>query len=188
MNLAHNRLCAGAKWAEFVGDTLIPWGLQDVELGDDVLEIGPGLGATTRLLVDRAPSLDVLELDERYCRRLRSELGERVRITRGDATAMPYPDHSFSAVLSFTMLHHIHSAALQDRLFGEVARVLSPGGTFAGTDSLGGSLRFTVLHLGDTLNPIDPVALPQRLRRAGLTDPDVEVRGGRMRFRARAPR
>jgi hypothetical protein len=44
MNFAHNRLCAGKGWAEFVDGTLLPWGLEDVELGDRVLEIGPGSG------------------------------------------------------------------------------------------------------------------------------------------------
>ena len=28
--------------------------------------------------------------------------------------AMPFPDGSFSAVLSFTMLHHVPSVTLQD--------------------------------------------------------------------------
>jgi ubiquinone/menaquinone biosynthesis C-methylase UbiE len=35
------------------------------------------------------------------------------------------------------MLHHIPTAAQQDQAFAEVARVLRPGGTFAGTDSIG---------------------------------------------------
>ena len=78
MNFAHNRLCAGKDWAEFVDGTLLPWGLEDVELGDRVLEIGPGFGATTRLLADRTSSLTVLELDPRYCRKLSAELGDRV--------------------------------------------------------------------------------------------------------------
>ena len=187
MNFAHNRLCAGKGWATFVGDTLLPWGLEGVELGDRVLEIGPGFGATTRLLAERTPSLTALELDPRYCRRLSAKLGDRVEVTQGDATEMPYPDGQFSAVLCFTMLHHINSPQLQDRLLAEAARVLEPGGTFAGTDSVGGSLRFKLLHVGDSLTLIAPGGFPERLVRAGLTDPAVEVRGGRMRFRAQRP-
>jgi SAM-dependent methyltransferase len=169
MNFAHNRLCAGKGWAAFVEGTLLPWGLEDVELGDRVLEVGPGFGATTRLLAERTSSLTVLELDRRYCDKLSAELGDRVEVTQGDATQMPYPDSHFSAVLCFTMLHHIDSPQLQDRLLAEAARVLVPGGTFAGTDSIGGSLKF-------------------KLASAGLTEPVVEVRGGRMRFRAQRPR
>jgi SAM-dependent methyltransferase len=188
MNFAHNRLCAGKGWAEFVDGTLLPWGLEDVELGDRVLEVGPGFGATTRLLADRTASLTVLELDRRYCRKLRAELGHRVEVNQGDATEMPYPDGHFSAVLCFTMLHHIDSRQLQDQLLAEAARVLEPGGTFAGTDSVGGSLKFKLLHVGDTLTLIAPGGFPERLTRAGLSEPVVEVRGGRMRFRAQRPK
>ena len=187
MNFAHNRLCAGKDWAEFVDGTLLPWGLEDVELGDRVLEIGPGFGATTRLLADRTSSLTVLELDQRYCRKLSAELGDRVEVTEGDATQMPYADNQFSAVLCFTMLHHIDSPQLQDRLLAEAARVLKPGGTFAGTDSVGVSLKFKLLHLGDTLTLIAPGDFPERLTHAGLSEPVVEVKGGRMRFRAHRP-
>jgi SAM-dependent methyltransferase len=187
MNFAHNRLCAGKGWAEFVDGTLLPWGLEHVELGDRVLELGPGFGATTRLLAARTSSLTVLELDRRYCRKLSAELGDWVEVTQGDATQMPYPDDQFSAVLCFTMLHHIDSPQLQDRLLAEAARVLKPGGTFAGTDSIGGSLRFKLLHLGDTLTLIAPDGMSERLTRAGLSEPAVEVRRGRMRFRAQRP-
>jgi SAM-dependent methyltransferase len=188
MNFAHNRLCAGKGWAEFVDGTLLPWGLEGVELGDRVLEIGPGFGATTRLLVEQTPSLTVLELDSRYCRKLHAELGDRVSVTQGDATQMPFADDQFSAVLCFTMLHHIDSPQLQDRLLAEAGRVLEPGGTFAGTDSIGGSLKFKLLHVGDTLTLIAPSSFPERLTRAGLTEPAVEVKGARMRFRAQRPR
>jgi SAM-dependent methyltransferase len=188
MNFAHNRICAGKGWAAFVDGTLLPWGLEDVELGDRVLEVGPGFGATTRRLAERTPSLTVLELDRRYCRKLRAELGDRLEVTQGDATQMPYPDKRFSAVLCFTMLHHINSPQLQDRLLAEAARVLEPGGTLAGTDSVGGSVKFKLLHLGDTLTLIEPAGFPLRLTRAGLSEPAVEVRGGRLRFRAHRPR
>jgi SAM-dependent methyltransferase len=187
MNFAHNRLCAGKGWAEFVDGTLLPWGLEDVELGDRVLEVGPGFGATTRLLADRTTALTVLELDHRYCRKLSAKLGDRVEVTQGDATQMPYADNQFSAVLCFTMLHHINSPQLQDRLLTEAARVLKPGGTFAGTDSIGGSLRFKLEHVADTLTLIEPGGFPGRLTRAGLSEPVVEVRGERMRFRAQRP-
>ncbi len=159
-----------------------------MELGERVLEIGPGFGATTRLLAERTSSLTVLELDPRYCRKLTAELGDRVEVTQGDATQMPYPDGRFSAVLCFTMLHHIDSPQLQDRVLAEAVRVLEPGGTFAGTDSVGGSLKFRLLHVGDTLTLIAPGDFPQRLTSAGLAEPVVEVKGGRMRFRAQRPR
>lgn len=126
----------------------------------------------------------ICELDERYCRRLRAELGARVTVDQGDATAMPYADGRFSAVVCFTMLHHLDPPGLQDRAFAEISRVLRAGGRFAGTDSLGTGRMFKLIHLGDKLALIDPERLPGRLTAAGLSQPRVEHRGRSMRFRA----
>jgi ubiquinone/menaquinone biosynthesis C-methylase UbiE len=187
VNPAHNVICSSRRWRRRAEHKLVPWALQGVDLGGEVLEIGPGFGATTRALVRRVGTLDVLELDERYCERLRVQFGSRVRVTRGDATAMPYPDRRFSAVLCFTMLHHIPSRELQDKVFSEVGRVLAPGGVFAGTDSVGAGTVFKLIHLGDTMVPIDPDELPDRLAAAGLTRPAVERVDGSYRFSARRP-
>ena len=187
MNRVHNLLCSSGWWARRAEHELVPWGIKDVELGDDALEIGPGFGATTRVLAPRLPRLSVVQLDPGYCERLRAELGNgNVTVTQGDATALPYPDARFSAVLCFTMLHHIPTLAQQDRAFAEVARVLRPGGVFAGTDSIGTGWMFKAIHVGDTLNLIDPDRLPARLEAAGLDVREV-TRGGRS-FRWRAMR
>jgi ubiquinone/menaquinone biosynthesis C-methylase UbiE len=187
MNFAHNRICSSGRWARRVDQTLLPWGLEGLNLGDDVLEVGPGFGATTRVLArwpGRSGRLSVLELDERYCRRLRSELDDAVDVTQGDATQLPYHDGRFSAAVCFTMLHHIPSPELQDRALAEIARVLAPGGLFAGTDSIGAGTRFKLIHIGDTLSLIDPRSLGERLRAAGLADPQVDFNARSMRFRA----
>jgi ubiquinone/menaquinone biosynthesis C-methylase UbiE len=187
MNHAHNLICSSDRWARRVERDLIPWGLEQVELGDDVLEIGPGFGATTRLLARRTPKLSVLELSERYCEQLRVALGNTVEVTQGDATELPYPDGRFSAVVCFTMLHHIDPPGLQDQAFAEVARVLRPGGTFAGTDSLGVGRVFKLIHVGDTLALVDPDGLPGRLENAGLSRPRVDRSERSLRFRAYKP-
>ena len=108
-----------------------------------------------------------------------------VTVLHADATHLPFPDASFSAALCFTMLHHVPSPSLQDRLLAEVARVLRPGGVFAGTDSLPNPL-FRLIHFGDTMTPVDPHALPQRLQAAGFTDISVGLAPRAFRFRARA--
>jgi hypothetical protein len=86
------------------------------------------------------------------------------------------------------MLHHVPSAELQDRLIGEAARVLAPGGVFAGTDSIGSSAGFKLLHLRDTLVPVPPKELARRIERAGLTDATVDEARTSFRFRAFKPR
>lgn len=187
MNSVHNVLCSSGWWARRAEHELVPFGVDGVELGDDVLEIGPGFGATTRVLAQRLGKLAVLELDAGYCRRLRDELGDAVTVTQGDATRLPYPDGRFSSVLCFTMLHHIPTVAQQDQAFAEVARVLRPGGAFAGTDSVGTGVVFKLIHIGDTLNLVDPDGLPPRLERAGLIVREVRRGGRSYRWRAAKP-
>jgi ubiquinone/menaquinone biosynthesis C-methylase UbiE len=187
MNKAHAVLCSSGWWARTVEHELLPWGLAGLDLGDDVLEIGPGFGATTRVLARRACSLTVLELSESYCKRLRQTLDDDVEIVQADATDMPFADGRFSGVVCFTMLHHVPSRELQDRLLSEVSRVLRAGGVFAGTDSLGTGRAFKLLHVHDTLVPVSPNGLPARLRSAGLIEADVESGGSSFRFHARKP-
>ncbi len=183
----HDIVCSSGWWSRKVDAELLPWGLSHVDPGEDVLEFGPGFGATTRVLARRGGRLSVLELEARYCERLRRELGDRAEVTQGDATQMPYAEGSFSGVLCFTMLHHLPSPELQDRAFAEALRVLRPGGVFAGTDSLGTGLVFKLIHVGDTLQPIDPATLPGRLRDAGFERVEVDVGGRSLRFRAHRP-
>ncbi|MBV9336723.1 MAG: SAM-dependent methyltransferase, partial [Solirubrobacterales bacterium] len=77
--------------------------------------------------------------------------------------------------------------AQQDRAFAEVARVLRPGGTFAGTDSLGTGWLFRAIHVGDTLNLVEPETLPPRLERVGLAVREVRRGGRSFRWRAAKP-
>jgi ubiquinone/menaquinone biosynthesis C-methylase UbiE len=185
MNWPHAVICSSGWWARTVERELLPWGLAGVDLGDDVLEIGPGFGATTRVLARRPGSLTVLELSRSYCERLRRKLDGEVEVVQADATAMPFADDRFSGVVCFTMLHHVPSPELQNRLLAEVSRVLRPGGVFAGTDSLGTGRAFKLLHVHDTLVPVAPRELPARIARAGLIEPRVDEGGGSFRFRAR---
>ena len=99
---------------------------------------------------------------------------------------MPYRDGTFSGAVSFTMLHHVPSSALQNRLFAEVYRVLGPGGVFAGTDSVR-SLLMRIFHVRDTMVLVDPATLPGRLETIGFKDVKVETGAGRFRFFARRP-
>ena len=187
MNHAHALICSSGWWSRTVERQLLPWGLAGVDLGDEVLEIGPGFGATTRALGDRRGNiraLSVLELDRRYCERLRGNLPDSIDVVQGDATEMPFADSRFSAVVCFTMLHHLPSQGLQDQLFAEASRVLRAGGVFAGTDSLANGPVFRLLHVGDTLVRVAPDELPERLRGAGFVEPRVEESARSFRFRA----
>jgi SAM-dependent methyltransferase len=144
--------------------------------------LGPGL--TTDVLRERAARLTAVELDPRLATSLRERMkNTNVDVVQADATAMPFPDGSFSAVLSFTMLHHVPSVTLQDQLLAEAWRVLRPGGVFAGTDTAPGVL-LRLTHIGDTMVRVDPVTLGQRLETAGFDEVEVQKRLGEFRFRA----
>lgn len=188
MNRAHRRICGSEEWAGTTEHRILPWALKNVELGDDVLEIGPGYGASLRVLVESVARLTAAEIDADTARLLTERWGGRARVLHADGAELPLPDASFDSVVCFTMLHHVPTAARQDRVFAEAARVLRPGGVFAGSDSLP-SLRFWLLHVRDTMNTVDPAGLPARLVAAGFTDVSVDVhpKGGILRFRATRP-
>jgi len=110
-----------------------------------------------------------------------------VRVVRGDGAALPFRDGCFDAAAVLTMLHHVPSAGLQDRVLAEVGRCLRPGGLLVGSDTLP-SLRFRLYHLADTMVPVDPDSLPERLRTAGFDEVSVTTRANRLRFRAHRSR
>jgi SAM-dependent methyltransferase len=188
MNEEHLRLCSSAEWGKHIEETLLPWVLGDTRLGSELLEVGPGPGLTTDLLLHKAEWLTAVEADAGLAAALAGRLaGSNVDVLHADATALPFEDGRFSAATSFTMLHHVPFAALQDRLLAEVARVLRPGGLFAGVDSLD-SPSFRTPHEGDICVPIDPLTFAKRPRRAGFTHIDLAVWSIGIRFVARVPR
>ena len=187
MNYLHHWLCASARWKEVVQRYALPWTLEQIDLGSEVLEIGPGYAAATEILLRQVQRLTCVESDSRLADRLRRRFLGNINVRCEDATATSLPGESFDSAVCFSMLHHIRSRELQNKLFAEVARVLKPGGVFAGTDSL--KSRFmTLTHLFDTLVLVDPETLPQRLTEAGFENVQVEVNPYAFRFRAWKPR
>jgi SAM-dependent methyltransferase len=188
MNRLHRWYCRSSRWKKELETEILPWSMKGVELGDDVLEIGPGPGLTTDWLRTRCTGLTCLELDRELAGCLERRTAARnVRVHCGDATAMPYGDASFSSVVLFTVLHHVPSAILQNRLFAEAYRVLRPGGTFAGVDSTK-SFLLRLFHVGDTFILVDPAQLQARLENAGFREITIEIGSGRFRFCAQRPR
>ncbi len=63
MNKAHER-CGSDEWRQAIRDVILPWALGETDLGDDVLEVGPGYGATTDVLSESVPRLTSVEIDD----------------------------------------------------------------------------------------------------------------------------
>jgi SAM-dependent methyltransferase len=166
--------CASDEWRVMVQETILPVALRGVDLGDEVIEIGPGPGFTTDVLRTLTAHLTAVEVDEGLAAGLAQRIGEgNVDVVVGDATRLDFPTDRFTGAASFHMLHHIAPSQDQDRALAELARVLVPGGLLVAADGIHseGSAQF---HEGDTYNPIDPEELESRLGTAGFAS--VEVR------------
>ena len=121
MNLLHRWICRSSYWRHTVESHLLPWSLHRLDLGTDVLEIGPGFGLATDVIRTRVRRLTCLEIDHSLATRLsRSMRDKNVMVIQADATRMPLTADRFSAALCFTMLHHISSVTLQDRLLSKL--------------------------------------------------------------------
>jgi ubiquinone/menaquinone biosynthesis C-methylase UbiE len=178
MNILHRWFCSSSLWKKTAGEHILPWVLEGLELGPNVLEVGPGYGAVTERLCSLVDHLTCVEIDGPLAEKLRLRLRtqcQNLTVLCESATHMSFRDSAFDGVVCFTMLHHVPSAALQDQLLAEVARVLRPGGTFAGG----------LLHLFDTMVVVEPSSLSDRLRAAGFEDIQIDVATGMFRFRGR---
>ncbi|MQA74568.1 MAG: methyltransferase domain-containing protein [Solirubrobacterales bacterium] len=130
------------------------------EAGERILEIGPGTGYYTLDLgewIGLEGALDVFDLQQEMLDHTMGRVAERgltnVAATRGDATALPFDDDAFDAVVLTAVLGEIpdQRAALR-----EVARVLRPGG------------RLVVGELFGDPHYISPGALRRRGEDSGL--------------------
>jgi SAM-dependent methyltransferase len=175
MNAAHLEFCACPEWRQMVEEVVLPAALRDLDLGDDVIEIGPGPGFTTDVLRTRAAHVTAVEIDPALAESLAERLRDtNVDVIRADATSLDLASEQFSGATSFNMLHHVPTDEAQDRIFSELGRVLRPGGVLVAADSAPRD-ELDAFHEGDTYHPIDPDGLEARLRAAGFNDVDVHL-------------
>jgi SAM-dependent methyltransferase len=168
MNSNHAKLCPSPEWAQHLRDDVLTPLAKAVTLGNHMLEIGPGPGAATDFLRHQVTRLTVLEVDPVAAAALAERFrGTNVEVVVGDATAPAYPAESFDSIGSFTMLHHVPTAALQNKVLAQAFRLLKPGGVFVGSDSLG-SNDLHHFHADDTYNPIEPASALTRLQTVGF--------------------
>lgn len=187
MNETHLAFLASPAWAEQLRQEVLPWIEAAGDLGDDVLEIGPGPGRSTDLLRARVRHVTGVEVDPVLAAALQERLtGGNVDVFCGDGADTALPSDRFSAATAFSVLHHVPTPVHQDRILAEVYRLLRPGGIFVGIDSRDLDM-IRAGHEGDTFTPIDPETFPERLRRLGFGGTSIDTTEYHFRFLTRKP-
>lgn len=136
MSTIEQAVCRSVPWRAFTRRVAFPWALGTAQLKGAVLELGTGSGANAVALLDRYPEiwLTATDVDPAMLAaagKRMARFGDRVNVQEADATAVPFPDASFDAVVSLIMLHHVID---WESALGEASRLLRPGGMFAGYD------------------------------------------------------
>jgi ubiquinone/menaquinone biosynthesis C-methylase UbiE len=157
--------------------------------GHQVLEVGCGTGSLLMLVRRAQPGVELTGLDpdpKALARAQRKANAARapIRLDRGFADALPYPDASFDRVFSCFMLHHLPDAHEKVGTLREIRRVLRPGGRlhlldFAHPDSQhdGGLVRW--IHWSHRLEDNSEAQVLSFINQSGLVAP-TPVRQGRM--------
>lgn len=100
------------------------------------LEVACGTGIVSRALAPRVREVvgcDITPAMLSVARREGASL-PNVRYLEGDATALPFPEGEFDGAVTRFSLHHI---PFPERVLGEMARAVRPGGWVAVGDHLG---------------------------------------------------
>lgn len=145
-----------------------------------VLDVGSGIGGTSRCLaMEFGCRVTGIDLTAEYCRTaemLSSKVGlaDLVDFRQGDATDLPFDDGVFDVVWTE---HAAMNIPDKTRLYGEMHRVLKPGGTLAIYDVLAGpseAVLFPVpwARTPDTSFLVQPNELRRLLEDAGFTIAD----------------
>jgi ubiquinone/menaquinone biosynthesis C-methylase UbiE len=151
--------------------------------GSRALELGSGRrGTGLRLALDlfgaaRADGVELHQASVAACRDAVRDLGDRVDVQVGDATALTAAEGSYDAVFGYHVLHH--TVAWRD-VVREVARVLRPGGRLFSCEMTARivdsrPLRAVSRHPSDGDRPT-PAGLAAACTAAGLTVTGQETR------------
>jgi SAM-dependent methyltransferase len=142
--------------------------LAQVRAEERVLDIGAGLAGPARMLASTLGCrIDCIEMSPDFCagaallNRL-TGLEALVAVHRGSALDLPFPDATFDVAWMQNVGMNI---ADKGRLYGEIRRVLKPGGRFAFQELAGGTTATTHFPLPWASDPADSfLATPEAMR------------------------
>ncbi len=132
--------------------------LARIGTGERVLDIGAGLAGSGRMLASEAGcEVDCIEMSADYCtgaallNRL-TGMEDRVRVHQGSALDLPFPGESFDVVWMQNVGMNIEDKAT---LYGQIARVLRPGGRYAFQEMAAGRAATSYYPLPWASDPTD---------------------------------
>jgi ubiquinone/menaquinone biosynthesis C-methylase UbiE len=130
----------------FVADFLAVW-----DGANPILDLGTGTAQIPIALCRQAPNAQVVAIDlaEQMLLVAREKirgagLADRIELQRVDAKGLPFPDATFAAVISNSIVHHIPQPAA---VLAEVARIAAPGARLFIRDLLRPRDEMTLLRL-----------------------------------------
>lgn len=118
------------RWLPVAEDIIRHFGLKP---GDRVLDVGCGKGFLVKDLMKVYPGLEAFGLDISEYALMHCEPEVVGRLHLGSADRLPFPDGSFSAVISINTIHNLRRPGVV-RALREIER-LSPGRSFVQVDS-----------------------------------------------------
>lgn len=129
-----------------------------IRADDRVLDIGAGLAGSARLLASAVGCrVDCIEMSPDYCvgavllNRL-TGLEDRIKVHEGSALELPFADDSFDVVWMQNVGMNIED---KQTLYGEIARVLKPGGRYAFQEMAAGNVATSYFPLPWATEPAD---------------------------------
>jgi ubiquinone/menaquinone biosynthesis C-methylase UbiE len=96
-----------------------------------VLDVGCGTGTFMDKVQGKVQEIQGVEYNDGMLAQARALLGQTAKLVQASATALPFADESFDAVVMNQVLHHFpqdNGYAFLEKFLAEAFRVLQPGG------------------------------------------------------------
>ena len=90
-----------------------------------LLDLGCGTGYSSQQLSMVGFEITGMDISSKFLGNASSKIGDKLHFAVGDALELPFADQSFDGVSSYCMMEHVIDVA---KAFGEIQRVLRPGG------------------------------------------------------------